>query len=281
MADLPRSSLPIPDRKPVGLVTFDAKDPDTSFPPIETLLPPAGAPNVLIVLLDDIGFGASSAFGGPCQTPRRRTARRERPQVLALPHDGALLSDARCAPVRAQPSHRRHGRHHRDRHVGAGLQLVAAQHVRAATRDASAERLLDRAVRQMPRGARVGDEPDGTVRPLAAPGRRVRVLLRLHRRRDEPVLPRAVRRHGADRDAEVSGGGVSPHRGHRRQGDHMGATAEGAHAGSSVLRLLRARERRMLPITSPPTGQRSTRASSTKGGTRSATRRSLDRRHSA
>src|SRR4249920_3214609 len=69
MADLPRFTLPIPDRKHVGLVTFDAKDPDTSYPPIETLLPPPGAPNVLVVLLDDVGFGASSAFGGPCQTP--------------------------------------------------------------------------------------------------------------------------------------------------------------------------------------------------------------------
>ena len=48
-----------------GLITYDAKDPDTSFPPIEPLRPPAGAPNVLVVLLDDVGFGASSAFGGP------------------------------------------------------------------------------------------------------------------------------------------------------------------------------------------------------------------------
>ena len=30
---------------------------------------PKGAPNVLIVLIDDCGFGAASAFGGPCQTP--------------------------------------------------------------------------------------------------------------------------------------------------------------------------------------------------------------------
>jgi arylsulfatase A-like enzyme len=52
-----------------GLTTYDAKDPDTKYPPIEPLRPPAGAPNVLIVLLDDVGFGASSAFGGPCQTP--------------------------------------------------------------------------------------------------------------------------------------------------------------------------------------------------------------------
>jgi hypothetical protein len=45
--DLARTSLPIPDRPHTGLVTYDAKDPDTSFPPIEPLRPPAGAPNVL------------------------------------------------------------------------------------------------------------------------------------------------------------------------------------------------------------------------------------------
>ena len=60
-----RSILPIPDVKHVGLTTYDAKDPDTKFPPIEQLRPPKGAPNVLIVLLDDVGFAASSAFGGP------------------------------------------------------------------------------------------------------------------------------------------------------------------------------------------------------------------------
>jgi arylsulfatase A-like enzyme len=64
-----REVLPIPDRQYVGLTTYDAKDPDTKFPPIEPLRPPKGAPNVLIVLLDDAGFGSSSAFGGPCQTP--------------------------------------------------------------------------------------------------------------------------------------------------------------------------------------------------------------------
>jgi arylsulfatase len=64
-----RSVLPIPDREHVGVTTFDAKSPDTSFPPIEPLRPPEGAPNVLVVMLDDAGFGSSSAFGGPCQTP--------------------------------------------------------------------------------------------------------------------------------------------------------------------------------------------------------------------
>ena len=64
-----RDSLPIPDLRHTGLVTYDAKDPDTTFPPITPLRPPAGAPNVLIVLIDDCGFGASSAFGGPIPTP--------------------------------------------------------------------------------------------------------------------------------------------------------------------------------------------------------------------
>ena len=64
-----RQVLPIPDPPHVGLTTYDAKDPDTSFPPIVPLRPPAGAPNVLVILLDDAGFGSSSAFGGPVNTP--------------------------------------------------------------------------------------------------------------------------------------------------------------------------------------------------------------------
>jgi hypothetical protein len=46
-----RTMLPIPDRPSPGLTTYDAKDPDTSYPPIEPLVPPEGAPNVLIILL--------------------------------------------------------------------------------------------------------------------------------------------------------------------------------------------------------------------------------------
>ncbi len=66
---LPRDVLPIPDRQHVGVTTYDAKDPATSFPPIEPLRPPEEAPNVLVILIDDAGFGSSSAFGGPCNTP--------------------------------------------------------------------------------------------------------------------------------------------------------------------------------------------------------------------
>ncbi len=66
---LHRSHLPMPNTRRPALITYDAKSPDTKFPPIEQLRPPKGAPNVLIVLIDDAGFGSSSTFGGPCQTP--------------------------------------------------------------------------------------------------------------------------------------------------------------------------------------------------------------------
>ena len=63
---LERGVLPIPDRKPVGLTTYDAKYPDTRFPPIVPLRPPTGAPNVLVILLDDVGFGASASRAPWC-----------------------------------------------------------------------------------------------------------------------------------------------------------------------------------------------------------------------
>jgi arylsulfatase len=86
--------LPIPDRPPQGLTTYDAKDPDAAFPPIEPLLPPAGAPNVLVILLDDVGFGAASVFGGPCRTP---TA--ERLAAGGLRYN-RFHTTALCAPTR-------------------------------------------------------------------------------------------------------------------------------------------------------------------------------------
>ena len=101
---IPRSILPIPDRQHVGVTTYDAKDPDTKFPPIEPLRPPKGAPNVLIVLLDDVGFAASSAFGGPIHTP---TADRLAKNGLRFNrfHTTALCSPTRQAMLTGRNHH--------------------------------------------------------------------------------------------------------------------------------------------------------------------------------
>jgi arylsulfatase len=99
-----RTVLPIPDQPRTGLITYDAKDPDTRYPPIADIRPPKGAPNVLIVLLDDVGFGASSAFGGPCQTP---TAERLAADGLKYNrfHTCALCSPTRQALLTGRNHH--------------------------------------------------------------------------------------------------------------------------------------------------------------------------------
>jgi arylsulfatase A-like enzyme len=66
---LPGSSIPVPDQAYVGPLTVDARKLDEKQPPLVVKRPPAQAPNVLLILLDDVGFGASSTFGGPVHTP--------------------------------------------------------------------------------------------------------------------------------------------------------------------------------------------------------------------
>jgi arylsulfatase A-like enzyme len=101
---LRRDVLPVADITPVGLTTYDAKDPATSFPPIEPLRPPEGAPNVLLILIDDVGFSASSAFGGPCSTP---TAERLAANGLKYNrfHTTALCSPTRQALLTGRNHH--------------------------------------------------------------------------------------------------------------------------------------------------------------------------------
>ncbi len=237
-----RSALPIPSRPRTGLITYDAKDPDTKYPPIEQLRPPKGAPNVLVILIDDVGFGASSAFGGPCQTPTRRAAGGGRAEVQPLPHDGALLADASGAADRPQPPLGRHGRHHRDRDRLARLLLGAAEHRGAARQDAEAERLRHRAVRQVPRGAGLADEsrPARSTpgRPAAAASSTSTASSAARRTSGIPSLYEGTT---PDRSEEDARRGLPLHGGHDRQGDRLDRPAEGADSRQAVLHLLRAR----------------------------------------
>src|ERR1700745_288850 len=62
---LDRTILPIPEPTVKPITTLDARD--AKAPPRFEVKAPKGAPNVVVVLLDDIGFGQSSAFGGPAK----------------------------------------------------------------------------------------------------------------------------------------------------------------------------------------------------------------------
>ncbi len=69
MSDYDRSKLPIQRNKFGGIAnrTLEGSQPDWGL--IGHPTPPKGAPNVLLVLIDDAGFGNPSTFGGPIQTP--------------------------------------------------------------------------------------------------------------------------------------------------------------------------------------------------------------------
>ena len=117
-----RTSLPIPDTqyKYPGKVPLDARD--ATFPPIKELRPPAGAPNVVVILLDDIGFGAPSTFGGGVNMAYARFARQAGSALYAVSHHRALLADSRGVTDGPQPSFGRDGRNHRTGDQRAGLQ---------------------------------------------------------------------------------------------------------------------------------------------------------------
>jgi arylsulfatase len=86
-----RTVLPIPEPVNPPITEIDVRK--ASPPPRFEVKAPAGAPNVLIVLIDDMGFGQSSAFGGPIRMPTVES--------LAKPTRGPSSSPARSTASRS------------------------------------------------------------------------------------------------------------------------------------------------------------------------------------
>jgi arylsulfatase A-like enzyme len=76
---------------------------------------PAGAPNVLLVLLDDVGFGHAATFGGPVATP---TLDRLAGEGLRY---NRFHTTALCSPTRAAILS---GRNHHSMHTGIIMELA-------------------------------------------------------------------------------------------------------------------------------------------------------------
>ena len=101
-AKLDRTSLPIAEPDYPRSTVLDARD--AKAPPRFEIKAPAGAPNVLIVLVDDMGFGMPSAFGGPVRMP---SADRLANQGLRFNqfHTTALCSPTRTALLSGRNHH--------------------------------------------------------------------------------------------------------------------------------------------------------------------------------
>ena len=62
-----RTVIPLAEPKFEGTIGETYKDSTAAWPKLPA--PPAGAPNVVVIMLDDVGFGQTSTFGGPIPTP--------------------------------------------------------------------------------------------------------------------------------------------------------------------------------------------------------------------
>ncbi|MEE4638917.1 MAG: arylsulfatase, partial [Wenzhouxiangella sp.] len=112
---LDRTILPIPEPQPPTYTELDARN--ATPPPRFEVKAPRGAPNVVIVLIDDIGFGGPSTFGGPIQTPT----------LDALAGEGLRFNNfhttALCSPTR---NALKTGRNHHTANTGSIMETATA-----------------------------------------------------------------------------------------------------------------------------------------------------------
>jgi len=111
--DLDRTSLPIQPPVAEPITELDARN--VTAPPPFNVTAPEGAPNVVIVLIDDIGFGATEPFGGPLETPT----------FTQLAENGLRFNQfhttALCSPTRASLLA---GRNHHVVNVGSVMEIA-------------------------------------------------------------------------------------------------------------------------------------------------------------
>lgn len=97
--------LPEPPKSFAGEIGKTSRTSRPAKPEIK--YPPKGAPNVVVVLLDDVGFGSASTFGGPVPTPTLDALAQEGLRYNQF-HTTALCSPTRAALLTGRNHHRVH-----------------------------------------------------------------------------------------------------------------------------------------------------------------------------
>jgi arylsulfatase A-like enzyme len=112
---LDRTVLPIPEPNYPHSTVLDARD--ATPPPRFQITAPDGAPNVIIVLIDDMGFGMSSSFGGPVHMPTAESLASQGLRFTQF-HTTALCSPTRTALLS--------GRNHHMNNMGGITEIATA-----------------------------------------------------------------------------------------------------------------------------------------------------------
>ncbi len=245
-----------------GRSTSTSGIPSPDWTPFEPPVAPYGSPNVLYIVLDDVGFSAMNCYGGPIDTPN----------IDRIANNGVRYTQwhttALCSPTR---SCLLTGRNHTRNSMaciteaaigfpnGSGTIPPENGMLSEILGRARLEHLHRRQVAPVPG---VGDER-GLAAPELAHRARLRAVLRVPRRRDEPVVSGPRLRQPPGRSAALARGRLPPHRRHHRQGARVHQGLQGARAGQAVLPVLRARR---LPRAAPRAegvGRRGSAAGST------------------
>ena len=228
--------LPPPDPKFGGVIKEKASESTPWWPP--RVVPPKGAPNVLLIMTDDQGFGAPSTFGGVIPTPAM-----DRIANAGLRYTN-FHSTSLCSPTRAAIIT---GRNHHSVGFGVvgeicdGLSRLRLDHPDREghhRHDPQGQRLRHVVVRQGPQHALFPVEPGRAVQSMAERNG-LRLFLRLRRRRRQPVAAEPVPQH----DGHLSLPGQSrlePGDGDGRRGHPAHQAAQGDRARQALVRLLRA-----------------------------------------
>ena len=97
-----RTVLPLPAPPFEGVIGATYKESKAAWPTLPT--PPAGAPNVVVILLDDVGFGQTSTFGGPVPTPQLDKLARQGLRYNNF-HTTAICGPSRAALITGRNHH--------------------------------------------------------------------------------------------------------------------------------------------------------------------------------
>ncbi len=242
---------------------------------------PTVRPTSLIVLLDDVGFGASSAFGGPCDHADRRAARRRRADVQPVPHHGAVRAHPRGAAQRPQPPLGRRWGSITETATSAPGNSSLRPNTKAPL--AMTLKLNGYSTAQFGKCHEVPvwqSSPMGPFDAWPSGGGGFENFYGFIGGENNQYYPALYDGHDPGRAA-----GRPPRRATTSPrtwptGRSTGCAAEGADARQAVLHVLRARRHPRARTTCRRSGPTSTRAGSPTAGTRSASRRSPGRRSS-
>ena len=230
-----------------GKIDLDIRDSTPDWEPFLAQRAPEGAPNVLVVLYDDTGCAAWSPYGG----------RIEMPTLQRLADDGLTYSQwhttALCSPTRSVFLT---GRNHHQNGFASISETstgfpgynshIPPENASMATvlRDAGWSTFWVGKNHNMP----VDAWTMGSSKKLWPLGTRLRPLLRVHRRRDQPVVSRPGRGQPLHRPAVPARGRLPPLEGPGRQGARVHPRLEAVGARQALVHVvLPGREPRAAP----------------------------------